>query len=103
MSQTPISAADGTANAGSGRTTDGLATMAHETIDRAAASANRATDEVFAAATRTVETAKQAQERAIAAGDESLRRVRSYVERNPLTTIGIAVALGALLTTLIRR
>lgn len=104
MAQTPIPAADGTANSGSGRpATDGLATLAQDTIDRVAARANRAADDVFAAATRTVETAKQAQERAVAAGDESLRSVRSYVERNPLTTIGIAVALGALLTTLIRR
>lgn len=84
-------------------TTDGLATMAHETMDRVAETANRAGTEMRAAATRTAETTKHAQERAVAAADANLRRVRSYVGRNPLTAVGIALAVGALLTALVRR
>jgi ElaB/YqjD/DUF883 family membrane-anchored ribosome-binding protein len=83
--------------------TDGLSSMARETIDRVAATANRAADEVRAAATKTVEAAKHTRAQAVAAGDASLRSVRSFAERNPLTTIGIAAAAGALLITLIRR
>jgi ElaB/YqjD/DUF883 family membrane-anchored ribosome-binding protein len=83
--------------------TDGLATMAHETIDQLAGTAHRAANEVRGAATRTVETAKRAQEHAVAAADANLRKARSYVERNPLRAVGIAVAVGALLMTLFRR
>jgi ElaB/YqjD/DUF883 family membrane-anchored ribosome-binding protein len=84
-------------------TTDRLTTMAHETIDQVSSTANRAAQEVRGAAARTVESAKQAQERAIAAADENLNKVRSYVEHNPLAAVGIAVAVGALLISLIRR
>ncbi len=104
MSQTPDTVLDGN-DADSGRPiVDRLATMTNDTIDRVTATANRAGNELGAAATRTAETAKHVQEQAVAAANANLRRVRSYVERNPLTAVGIAIAVGALLATaLVRR
>jgi ElaB/YqjD/DUF883 family membrane-anchored ribosome-binding protein len=103
MLKTPSTAHNGDADIDSGRPSDRLAAIAHETIDQVAATADRAAHEVRGAATRTVEAAKHAQEQAVAAAGENLGKMRSYVERNPLTAVGIAVAVGALLMTLIRR
>jgi ElaB/YqjD/DUF883 family membrane-anchored ribosome-binding protein len=87
----------------SGSTTDRLASMAHETIDRVTPKVNRAEHDVRSAAVRTVDGAKHLQEQAVEATEENLRKVRSYIERNPLTTAGIAFAVGALLSALVRR
>ena len=84
-------------------TTDRLAVMAHETIDRVAVSANTAEHGVRGAAARTAETAKHARDQAVAAAGENLGNARSYIGRNPLTAAGIAFAAGALLSALIRR
>ena len=85
-------------------TTDRLASMAHETIDRVTPKASRAEHEVRGAATRAADSAKLMQEHAVAAAEENLRKVRSYAESNPLITAGIAFAAGALLmSALIRR
>ena len=84
-------------------TTDRLAAMAHETIDRVAETANHAEHEVRSAATRTAEKAKHAQDQMVATADENLSKVRSYVQQNPLTSAGIAFAAGVILSSLIRR
>ena len=97
MSQTIISPEFGSS------TTDRLASMAHETIDGVTPRANRAEHEVRAAATRAADEAKLMQERAVEAAEDNLRKLRSYAERNPLVTAGIAFAAGALLTALARR
>jgi ElaB/YqjD/DUF883 family membrane-anchored ribosome-binding protein len=83
-------------------TTDRLASMAHEAIERVSPKANRAEHEVRRAATRAADTAKLMQEHVEAAQD-NLRRARSYAESNPLITAGIAFAAGVLLSALIRR
>jgi len=77
--------------------------MAHETIDRVTPRVNRAELDVRTAATKTAEGAKQLQDQAVEATEENLRKVRSYIEKNPFTTAGIAFAVGALLSALIRR
>ena len=97
MAQTPISSEFGSS------TSDRLASMAHETIDRVTPKANRAEHEVRGAAARAGDGAKLLQEHAVEAAEERLRRVRSFVETNPLTTAGIAFAAGVLLISLIRR
>ena len=97
MSQTPIAGDFGSS------TTDRLASMAHETIDRVIPKASRAENEVRGAATRAADSAKLMQEHAVAAAEENLRKVRSYAESNPLITAGIAFAAGALLGALVRR
>jgi ElaB/YqjD/DUF883 family membrane-anchored ribosome-binding protein len=98
MSQTP-----NTTEFTGSTTTDRLAAMAHETIDRVAPKANRAELDVRTAAAKTAEGAKQLQGQAVEAAEENLRKMRSYIENNPLTTAGIAFAAGALLSALIRR
>ena len=84
-------------------TTDRLASMAHETIDRVTPTASRAENEVRGAATRAADSAKLMQEHAVAAAEENFRKVRSYAVSNPLIAAGIAFAAGALLSALVRR
>jgi len=97
MAQTPTSSEFG------GSTSDRLASMAHETIDRVTPKANRAEHEVRGAATRAADSAKLLQENAVQATEENLRKVRSFIESNPLTTAGIAFAAGVVLSALVRR
>ena len=84
-------------------TSDRLASMAHETIDRVAPKANRAENEVRGAAARAADGAKLMQGQAVEAAQENVRKLRSYIESNPLTTAGIAFAAGVLVSALVRR
>ena len=97
MTQTPVSSDFGNS------TSDRLASMAHETIDRVTPKASRVEHEVRGAVTRAGDGAKLLQEQAVKAAEENLRSVRSFIETNPLTTAGIAFAAGILLMSLIRR
>jgi ElaB/YqjD/DUF883 family membrane-anchored ribosome-binding protein len=97
MTQTPISMDSGNS------ATDRLASMAHETIDRVTPKANRAEHQVRGAAARAADSAKLMQGHAVEAAEENVRKLRSYIESNPLATAGIAFAAGALLSALIRR
>jgi len=97
MTQTPISSDFGNS------ASDRLASMAHETIDRVTPKVNRAEQEVRGAAGRAADSAKLLQKHAAQATEENLRKVRSFIETNPLATAGIAFAAGALLSALIRR
>jgi ElaB/YqjD/DUF883 family membrane-anchored ribosome-binding protein len=102
MSQAPTTAANNDADA-AGPNIDGIGTVARETIDPVSTTANRAGDALRAAATSTAEMAKRVEELAADAADSNLRRVRSYIERNPLAAVGIAVGVGALVSALVRR
>ena len=84
-------------------TTDRLASMAHDTLDRVTPKVNRAENEVRDVAAKTTESVKQLHEQAVEAAEEGLRQARSYIASNPLTTAGIAFAAGVLLSALIRR
>lgn len=84
-------------------TTDRLAAMAHETIDRVTPKANRTETDMRNAAARTVEGVKHLEEQGLETAGKSLRQLHSFIEKNPLTTAGIAFAAGALLSILIRR
>ncbi len=84
-------------------TTDRIASMAHDTLDRVTPKANRAEHEVRDAAVKTTEGVKHLHEQAVEAAEEGLRQARSYIASNPLTTAGIAFAAGVLLSALIRR
>jgi ElaB/YqjD/DUF883 family membrane-anchored ribosome-binding protein len=97
MTQTPVSSDFGNS------TSDRLASMAHETIDRVTPKVSRVELEVRGAAARAGDGAKLLQEQAVEAAEANLRRVRSFIETNPLTTAGIAFAAGVLLISLIRR
>jgi ElaB/YqjD/DUF883 family membrane-anchored ribosome-binding protein len=97
MSQVP-----GPADLGAS-TTDRAATMARDAIDRLTPKANRAEREVRDAAARTTEGVTHLQEQAVEAAEEGLRKTRSFIASNPLTTAGLAFAAGVLLSVLIRR
>ena len=97
MTQAPISSDFGDS------TSDRLASMAHETIDRVRPKANRVEHEVRGAAAIATGGARALQDSAIQASEENVRKVRSLIESNPLATAGIAFAAGALLSAWVRR
>jgi ElaB/YqjD/DUF883 family membrane-anchored ribosome-binding protein len=97
MAQTPVS------NDFVSSTSDRLASMAHEAIDRATPRLSRAEQEARAAAAKAADSAKLLQEHAVQFTEENLSKVRSFIGSNPLATAGIAFAAGALLSALIRR
>ena len=97
MTQAPISSDFGNP------ASDKLASMAHETIDRVKPKANRVEHEVRGAAAKAAEGAKLLQDNALETTEENLRKVRSFIEGNPLATAGIAFAAGALLSAWVRR
>jgi ElaB/YqjD/DUF883 family membrane-anchored ribosome-binding protein len=74
-----------------------------ETIDRIADEANDVQRTIHGAAVSAAVRAKRAQAQLVAAAGENLHKARSYITRNPLTTVGIAFAAGALLSRWIRR
>ena len=97
MAQTPVSNDFGSS------TSDRLASMAHDTINRATPTVSRAEQDVRGAAAKVADSAKLLQEHTMQLTEENLSRVRSFIGSNPLATAGIAFAAGALLSALIRR
>jgi ElaB/YqjD/DUF883 family membrane-anchored ribosome-binding protein len=97
-----MSQLDGTTERGNS-TTDRLATMAHETIDRVTPKANRAEAEMRDTAARTAEGVKNLEEQALDTAKDGLHKSQAFIEKNPLMSAGIAFAAGAVLSMLIRR
>jgi ElaB/YqjD/DUF883 family membrane-anchored ribosome-binding protein len=84
-------------------TTDHLASMAHDTIDRVAETANHAEREVRTAAKSAAAQARDMQDQAMEAADDNIRKARSYIEDNPFASAAIAFVAGIVLSTFIRR
>jgi len=84
-------------------TTDRAAAMAHDTVDRVADVADDAERHVRKAAARKMKQARGLQDDMLDAVDDKLGRVDSYVRENPFTAAGIAFAVGAIVSALIRR
>ncbi len=84
-------------------TTDRAASMAHDTVDRVADVAEDAERQVRKAAARKMKQARALQDDMLDTVDEKLGRVDSYVRENPFTAAGIAFAVGAIVSALIRR
>jgi len=84
-------------------TSDRLASMAHDTVDKVAETARSAEQQARVAASRAADKAREAEDRMRTAADEGLSTVRSYVEQNPLAAAGIAFAAGIVLSSLLRR
>ena len=84
-------------------TTQRLAEKAHQTVDRAAEVATGAEETLRSSAARAAETLRAGEERAAETLDESMVKVRTYVEKNPLASAGIAFAAGVLVSMLLRR
>lgn len=83
--------------------TQRVAERAHQTIDRAAEVASEAEETVRGTAARAAEKLKVSEERAAETLEDGVERVRTYVERNPLTSAGIAFAAGLVVSVLLRR
>ena len=82
--------------------TDRMAQGAHHTIDRLAESAaphvERLEEAVSSASVRLKNQAQRVRE----TGDEWVDGLRTTVRRNPLTAVGTALAIGALISRLTR-
>ena len=77
--------------------------MAHDTVDRVAEVADDAERQVRKAAARKMKQARALQDDMLEAVDDKLGKVDSYVKENPFTAVGIAFAVGAIVSALIRR
>jgi len=83
-------------------TTDHPDATQQETIDRIADEANDVQRRMRGVAASAAVRGKRAQDQLVEAAGENLRKARSYIERNPLTSVGIAFAAGALLSRWLR-
>jgi ElaB/YqjD/DUF883 family membrane-anchored ribosome-binding protein len=71
-------------------------------VDRIASSAHEAVDRVAAATTSAAERLSGKGDELLASKDQWLQACSGYVKENPLTSLGIAVAVGYLLSRLTR-
>ena len=78
------------------------ATGVSTTVDRIASGAHEAVDRVAAAANSAAERLSGKGDELLASKDQWLQACSSYVKENPLTSLGIAVALGYLVSRLTR-
>ncbi|HEY8518611.1 MAG TPA: hypothetical protein VIN61_00915 [Gammaproteobacteria bacterium] len=86
-----------------GAAADRLAAKAHEAIDKAATTASHAEQHVRATATKAADAARRSEQQIEQKLGDSVERLRRYVERNPMTSAGIAFAAGVILSSLLRR
>ena len=71
-------------------------------VDRIASGAHEAVDRVAAATTSAAERLSGKGDELLASKDQWLQACSGYVKENPLTSLGIAVAVGYLLSRLTR-
>lgn len=87
----------------SSSTTDHLASMAHDSIDRVAPKAKRAEREFRETATKAADGVMHLEEQVTDTAKDSLHKAQAYIEQNPLMSASIAFAAGAVVSMLIRR
>lgn len=80
-----------------------LAERAHRTIDDAAAGAARAEREIRRVAADAADRIRRTDGEVAEMLDQNLRKVREYVEKNPMQSAAIAFAAGVVLSSLLRR
>lgn len=80
-----------------------LAERAHKTIEDAAAGAARAEREIRRVAADAADRIRRSEGDVAEVLDENLRRVRDYIEKNPMQSAAIAFAAGVVLSSLLRR
>lgn len=83
--------------------TDRLAQRAHETIDDAAAGAAQAEREIRRAAADAADRLRRSEAETAEMLDQNVRRIREYIEKNPMQSAAIAFAAGVVLSSLLRR
>ena len=83
--------------------TDRAASKARETVDRVSDMADDAEQQARSATRKMRRHAKDLQDDMLDAVSDRLGKVDSYVKENPFTAAGIAFAIGAIVSALIRR
>lgn len=84
-------------------TTQRIAAAAHDAIDSAAQSAEKVEQQVRQKAADASETIDKTQQAATQQVRESITSLESLVRARPVAAAGMAFAVGALATTLLRR
>jgi len=72
-----------------------------ETIDKVSHSAHEAFDKIASATSQAAETLSEKGDQLINAEQHLMKNCRSYVRDNPITSLGIAVAAGFVLSRLL--
>lgn len=80
-----------------------LAEQAHRRVDQAAARAADAEREIREAASDMADRLRRSEAEVAEVIDQNLRKVRQYIEKNPIQSAGIAFAAGIVLSSLLRR
>jgi ElaB/YqjD/DUF883 family membrane-anchored ribosome-binding protein len=74
-----------------------------ETLDNASKSAHEAFDKIASATSQAAEALGEKGEQLKKTEQQLMKNCRSYISDNPITSVGIAVAAGFLLSSLLRR
>lgn len=80
-----------------------LAERAHEAVDSVARSAAQLERNMRERASQAAEVAQHSEQRAAEQINESARRTRVYLKRNPLVSVGVGFIAGAVLTSLLKK
>ena len=80
---------------------DQAANTARPVVDRLAAGAHRSVDNVAAVASRAAEAIEEGGGQVKEAHEQLTAQCRSYIQENPLTSLGLAVAAGFVLSRLV--
>ena len=83
--------------------TERLAERAHKTVDDAASTAAHAERELRRAAADAADRFRRSEAEVAEMLDQNLRKVRQYIEKNPVQSAAIAFAAGVVLSSLLRR
>jgi len=86
------------ASVGAHQTIDSISSSGKPAVDRMTASAHEAVDKVSSVAGHAVETLGMKGEQLNAAEQRLMAGTRKYVQENPVTSVGIAIATGYVLS-----
>lgn len=89
------------ATTGAHKAIDKVSDAARPTVDRLATGAHQAVDKIAGAATQAAETLDQKSAQLKAAQARVMESCRDYVRENPITSVGIALAAGFVLSRLL--
>jgi ElaB/YqjD/DUF883 family membrane-anchored ribosome-binding protein len=88
------------ASVGAHQTIDSISSSGKPAVDRLAARAHEAVDRVSSVAGRAVESLGTGGDQLSAAEQKLVAGTRKYVQENPVTSVGIAIATGYFLSRL---
>ncbi|MGZ8189454.1 MAG: DUF883 family protein [Methylosarcina sp.] len=86
--------------AGAHETVERVAGTTDETVERVKAGAHEAVERVAAATTKAADTISEKTDRMIDVEERLREQVREYVRENPVTSLGIALGSGFILSRL---